>query len=31
MYHSWHVTGDLRGDSDRYVAVRGAKRVRWRF
>lgn len=31
MYHSWRVTGDLRGDSDRYVAVRGAKRVRWRF
>ena len=31
MYHSWQVTGDLRGDSDRYVATRGAKRVRWRF
>ena len=30
-YHSWQVTGDLRGDSDRYVATRGAKRVRWRF
>lgn len=30
-WRSWQVTGDLRGDSDRYVASRGAKRVRWRF
>ena len=30
-WNGWHVTGDLRGDSDRYVARRGAKRVRWRF
>ena len=30
-WRSWQVTGDLRGDSDRYVAIRGAKRVRWRF
>ncbi len=27
----WRVRGDLRGVSDRYLAVRGAKRVRWRF
>lgn len=27
----WNVKGDLRGDSDRYLAVRGSKRVRWRF
>jgi hypothetical protein len=30
-WHGWHVTGDLRGSSDRYVAKSGAKRVRWRF
>jgi hypothetical protein len=30
-WRGWQVTGDLRGPSDRYVAVRGAKRVRWRF
>ena len=27
----WRVKGDLRGESDRYLAVKGAKRVRWRF
>jgi len=27
----WRVKGDLRGDSDRYLAVKGSKRVRWRF
>ena len=28
----WHVTGDLRGSVDRYVArARGGKRVRWSF
>ena len=27
----WRVKGDLRGDSDSYLAVKGAKRVRWRF
>jgi hypothetical protein len=27
----WAVTGDLRPAHDRYVAVRGAQRVRWRF
>jgi hypothetical protein len=31
MWNGWSVTGDLRGDSDRYVAKRGAKRVRWLF
>ena len=30
-WHGWRVTGDLRGDSDRYVARRDGKRVRWRF
>lgn len=27
----WSVKGDLRGNSDSYLAVRGSKRVRWRF
>lgn len=27
----WKVRGDLRGNSDSYLAVRGSKRVRWRF
>ena len=27
----WRVTGDLRPASDRYLAVKGSKRVRWRF
>ena len=30
-WNGWRVTGDLRGDSDRYVARRGGQRVRWRF
>lgn len=30
-WHGWHVSGDLRPAHDRYVATRGAKRVRWRF
>jgi hypothetical protein len=30
-WHGWKVTGDLRGDSDRYVARRSGKRVRWVF
>ena len=30
-WHGWHVKGDLRGDTDRYVARRGDKRVRWVF
>jgi hypothetical protein len=30
-WNGWRVTGDLRGDSDRYVARRDGKRVRWRF
>ena len=30
-WHGWRVTGDLRPDSDRYVARRPGKRVRWRF
>ena len=30
-WHRWSVTGDLRGDNDRYVARRGSKRVRWVF
>ena len=30
-WHGWRVTGDLRGSSDRYVATRAGKRVRWVF
>ena len=31
-WRSWTVTGDLRGDHDRYLArAHGKKRVRWRF
>lgn len=30
-WNGWRVTGDLRGSSDRYVATKAGKRVRWRF
>ena len=30
-WRGWSVTGDLRPDSDRYVAKKGRRRVRWRF
>lgn len=30
-WHGWRVTGDLRGSSDRYVAKKDGKRVRWLF
>ena len=30
-WRRWKVTGDLRGNSDRYVARWGQRRVRWRF
>lgn len=30
-WNGWRVTGDLRGSSDRYLATRGRKRVRWVF
>jgi hypothetical protein len=30
-WHGWQVTGDLRGSSDRYLATRGSRRVRWLF
>lgn len=30
-WRGWRVTGDLRPDSDRYVARKGERRVRWRF
>src|SRR3954447_19985948 len=30
-WHGYKVLGNLRGDHDRYLAVKGAKRVRWRF
>jgi hypothetical protein len=30
-WNGWRVTGDLRGSSDRYVAKRDGKRVRWVF
>lgn len=30
-WHGWAVRGDVRGESDSYVATSGAKRVSWRF
>ena len=30
-YRGWRVTGDLRGATDRYVARRGGKSIRWLF
>ena len=30
-WRGWRVTGNLRGDHDRYLATRGSRRVRWRF
>jgi len=30
-WHGWRVTGDLRPDTDRYLATRGGRRVRWLF
>ena len=30
-WRGWHVTGNLRGSTDRYLATRGGKSVRWRF
>ena len=30
-WKGWKVTGNLRPSSDRYLATKGAKRVRWRF
>jgi hypothetical protein len=30
-WHGWRVTGDLRGSSDRYLARKDGKRVRWLF
>lgn len=30
-WNGWKVRGDLRGDMDSYVAVRGGRRVRWVF
>ena len=30
-WRGWRVTGDLRGASDRYVAKRDGRRVRWVF
>ncbi|MGH2961087.1 MAG: hypothetical protein ACRDL3_02680 [Solirubrobacterales bacterium] len=31
QWHGWAVRGNLRGNTDRYVAKRGGKRVRWVF
>jgi hypothetical protein len=31
MWHGWSVIGDIRPETDRYLATRGAKRVRWVF
>jgi hypothetical protein len=30
-WRGWKVTGNLRPSSDRYLATKGARRVRWRF
>ena len=30
-WNGWRVTGDLRGDHDRYVARKDGRQVRWRF
>jgi hypothetical protein len=30
-WNGWRVTGDLRGNDDRYVATRNGARVRWLF
>ena len=30
-WRGWRVLGDLRGSEDRYLAVKGHRRVRWRF
>ena len=30
-WNGWSVTGNLRGDHDRYLATKGGQRVRWRF
>ncbi len=30
-WKGWSVTGDLRPASDKYVAKKGRRRVRWRF
>jgi hypothetical protein len=30
-WHGWRVSGDLRGSTDRYVAKRDGRRVRWLF
>ena len=30
-WNGWRVVGDLRGSHDRYLAVRGGRRVRWIF
>ena len=30
-WHGWRVRGDVRPETDRYVARKGERRVRWRF
>jgi hypothetical protein len=30
-WDGWKVSGDLRGNNDKYVASKGSRRVRWRF
>jgi hypothetical protein len=30
-WRGWRVTGNLRGDSDRYLATRSGRRIRWVF
>jgi hypothetical protein len=31
QWNGWQVVGDLRPSSDKYVATRSGKRIRWRF
>ena len=30
-WQGWRVTGNLRGDHDRYLATRSGRRIRWVF
>lgn len=30
-WNGWRIRGDLRPNSDRYLATKGSRRVRWRF
>ena len=30
-WRGWRVTGNLRGDTDHYLATRAGRRIRWVF